>query len=81
MKMKIAFLKLLKTEDLKTPLKNVKKMKTMSCAGAPTVLHEYENIFGFIMMRGFIYRLFTNYLAIEVWYTDLIQSQFKSTRA
>ena len=35
LKMKIAFLKLLKTEDLKTPLKNVKKMKTMSCAGSP----------------------------------------------
>ena len=30
LKMKIAFLKLLKTEDLKTPLENVKKMKTMS---------------------------------------------------
>mgnify|MGYP001796337641 CR=1 FL=1 len=33
--MKIAFLKLLKTEDLKTPLKDVKKMKTVSCAGSP----------------------------------------------
>ena len=33
--MKIAFLKLLRTEDLKTPLKNVKKMKTMLCAGSP----------------------------------------------
>ena len=31
LKMKIAFLKLLKSEDLKTPLKNVKKMKTMVC--------------------------------------------------
>ena len=35
MKMNIAFLKLLKTKDLKTPLKNMKKMKTMSCAGSP----------------------------------------------
>ena len=35
--MKIAFLKLLKTEDLKTPLENVKKMKTMSCAGSPII--------------------------------------------
>ena len=35
LKMKIAFLKLLKTEDLKTHLKNVKKMKTMSCVGSP----------------------------------------------
>ena len=35
LKMDIAFLKLLKTEDLKTPLKNVKKMKTMSCVGSP----------------------------------------------
>ena len=38
--MKIAFLKLLKTEDSKTRLRNVKKMKTMSCAGSPMlVLH------------------------------------------
>ena len=35
LKMRIAFLKLLKTEDLKTPYKNVKKMNTMSCAGSP----------------------------------------------
>ena len=35
LKMKIAFLKLLKTEDLKTSLKNVRKVKTMSCAGSP----------------------------------------------
>ena len=35
LKMKNAFLKLLKTEDLKTPLKNVKKMETMSCARSP----------------------------------------------
>ena len=35
LKMKIAFLKLLKTEDLKTLRKNVMKMKTMSCAGSP----------------------------------------------
>ena len=35
LKIKIAFLKLLKTEDLKTPIKNVKKMKAMSCAGSP----------------------------------------------
>ena len=33
--MKIAFLNLLKTENLKTPLKNVKKMKTMLCAESP----------------------------------------------
>ena len=39
LKMKIAFVKLLKTEDLKTSLKNVNKMKTMSCAGSPKVLH------------------------------------------
>ena len=32
---KIAFLKLLKIEDLKTPLENVKKMKTILCAGSP----------------------------------------------
>ena len=38
LKMNIAFLKLLKTEDLKTPLENVKKMKTMSCAGSPKVV-------------------------------------------
>ena len=38
LKMKIAFLKLLKTEDLKTPLKNVKKVKIMSCAGSPKLL-------------------------------------------
>ena len=36
LKMKIAISKLLKTEDLKTPLKTVKKMKTMSCAGSHT---------------------------------------------
>ena len=34
LKMKIAFLKLLKTEELKTHIKNVKKMKTMLCAGS-----------------------------------------------
>ena len=34
--MKIDFLKQLKTEGLKTPLKNVKQMKTMSCAGSPS---------------------------------------------
>ena len=33
--MKIAFLELLKAEDLKTPLKNAKIMKTMSFAGSP----------------------------------------------
>ena len=37
LKMKIAFLKLLKTEDLKNPLKTVKKMKTMLCAIAVIV--------------------------------------------
>ena len=37
-KMKIAFLKLLKTDELKTHIKNVKKMKTMSCAGSPTLV-------------------------------------------
>ena len=35
LKTKIAFLKLLKTEELKTHIKNVKKRKTMSCAGSP----------------------------------------------
>ena len=35
LKVKIAFSKLLKTEDLKTPLKNVKKMKTVLCAESP----------------------------------------------
>ena len=35
-KMNIAFLKLLKIEDLKTSFKNVKKMKTISCAGSPS---------------------------------------------
>ena len=35
LKMKIAFLTLVKTEDLKIPLKNVKKEKTISCAGSP----------------------------------------------
>ena len=35
LKMKIAFLKLSNTEDLKNALKNVKKVKTMSCAGSP----------------------------------------------
>ena len=35
LKRKIAFLELLKTEDLKSSIKNVKKMKTMSCAGSP----------------------------------------------
>ena len=36
LKMKIAFLKLLKTGELKTPLENVKKInKTMSGAGSP----------------------------------------------
>ena len=35
-KMKIAILKLLKIEDLKTSFKNVKKMKTISCAGSPS---------------------------------------------
>ena len=35
LKMKIAFSKLLKTEDLKTLCKNVMKMKTMSWAGSP----------------------------------------------
>ena len=35
LKMKIAFLILLNTEDLKTSIKNVKKIKKMSCAGSP----------------------------------------------
>ena len=35
LKMKIAFRKMLKTEDLKSPVKDAKKMKTMSCAGSP----------------------------------------------
>ena len=35
LKMNIVFSKLLKTEDLKTIHKNVRKMKTMSCAGSP----------------------------------------------
>ena len=34
-KMKIAFWKLVKTEDLKIPIKNAKKMKIRSCAGSP----------------------------------------------
>ena len=38
--MKIAFLKLLKTGDLKAPLKNVKKMNPISCAGSPLILCE-----------------------------------------
>ena len=32
------FEKKLKTEDLKSPVKYVKKMKTASCAGSPNVL-------------------------------------------
>ena len=49
LKMKIAFLKPLKTEDLKTPLKDVKKMKTMSCAGSPIIncLLQVKASFGF----------------------------------
>ena len=44
LKVKIAFLKLLKTEDLKTHLKNVKKMKTMTCAGSPHYdIYKYTN--------------------------------------
>ena len=35
LKMKNAFWKKLKTEDLKSPVKYVKKMKTTSCAGSP----------------------------------------------
>ena len=35
LKMKNAFWKKLKTEDLKSPVKYVKKMKTASCAGSP----------------------------------------------
>ena len=42
LKMKTAFLKLLKTKDLKTPLKIVKKMKTMSCTGSPSYAHMSE---------------------------------------
>ena len=43
--MKSAFSKLLKTEDLKTPLKKRKKMKTMSCAGSPiTVWYMYLSL-------------------------------------
>ena len=37
--MKIAFPKLLKTEDLKIPHKIVKKMKTNLCAGSPLTSH------------------------------------------
>ena len=39
LKMKTAFLKMWKTKDLKTPLKIVKKMKTMSCTGSPSYAH------------------------------------------
>ena len=35
LKMKIAFWKMLKTEDLKSAVKDAKKMKTVSCAGSP----------------------------------------------
>ena len=37
LKMKNAFLKKLKTEDLKSAVKYVKKMKTASCAGTPII--------------------------------------------
>ena len=46
--MKIALLKLLNTEDLNTPLKNVKKMKTMSWAESPILFYtdnKINNIF------------------------------------
>ena len=36
LKMKIAFQKLVKTEDLKTSRKVVKKKKSTLCAGSPT---------------------------------------------
>ena len=35
LKMKIAFWKMLKTEDLKSTVKDAKKMKTVSCARSP----------------------------------------------
>ena len=35
LKMKITLLKFLKNEDLKIPVKIVKKMKTALCAGSP----------------------------------------------
>ena len=38
LKMKIAFCKMLKTEDMKTHVKDTKKMKTASCAES-SVLH------------------------------------------
>ena len=37
LKLKIAFSKLLKNEDLKNLLKIVKKMKTLLCAGSPNI--------------------------------------------
>ena len=33
--MKISFSKIIKTEDLKSPVKDAKKMKTLLCAGSP----------------------------------------------
>ena len=56
LKMKIAFLKLLKIEDLKTPLKTVKKMQTMSCAGSPTLrslTHDIITTLDFIHRFGY----------------------------
>ena len=38
LKMKTAFIKMLKMEDLKIPVKDAKKMKTAACVGSPIFL-------------------------------------------
>ena len=53
LKMKIAFLKLLKTGDLKTPLKKLLKMKTTLCAGSPRIDHVAE-AFSFSTIRELV---------------------------
>ena len=65
--MKIAFWKLLNTEDLKGPVKDAKKMKTASCAGSPNVIRWCPSPV-FIRKNKFIISLLVNIWASKSYY-------------